>query len=151
MIGRKKNRLFKGRSKFVQRRLTITAIVSLVIIALTIHLSRRSRSVSEWITVDLSPVSSYQLKVGSQHGQLDLSLSAVPKLDILPAARNRFRYERIELGPGAMGSVQNRVLGRGIRLPWMGILVAEIGLAIVMLLWFDRCRTKCRKRKTSRI
>ncbi len=134
-------RWIRKRSKAVRRRLKITAIVSLLVIALSIRAADRSRSVSEWLTVDASPLISYQMKIGSQDGWVDLSLLAVPKLKVLPAARKRIRYERIELGSAAMSSIQNRVLGRGIRIPWIGIILAEIGLASGMLFWWDRKRS----------
>lgn len=134
-------RWIRKRSKAVRRRLTITAMVSLLVVAFSIRAAVRSRSVSEWLTIDASPVISYQVKMGSQDGWVDLSLLAVPKLKVLPAARKRIRYERIELGAGSLSSVQNRVLGRGVRVLWLGILIAEFGLAFALLFWSDRKRS----------
>lgn len=148
-------RLLRKSSRASRRRLVWLVCTIAVMVAVSMILARRSHALSEWITVDLAPVISYQLKIGSQEGWVDVSLLAVPKLHLLPAARNRFRFERIALGTGSMSSVQNRILGRGIRCPWVGIILAEIAFALALCGWWNRPRSRSgnptrRKRRLSK-
>lgn len=148
-------RLFRKSSRATRRRLVWLVSTTAVIVAVSMMLAKRSHALSEWITVDLAPVMPYQLKIGSQEGWVDVSLLAIPKLHLLPAARKRIRFERIALGTGSMSSVQNRILGRGIRCPWVGIVFGEIAFALALGGWWNRPRTRSgnparRKRKLAK-
>ena len=130
------------------RRSTVLGLL-LVLVIVTGWLANRSRSFSEQLTIRLTPITSYQLMLASQKGWIDVSILAVPRLRMMAEGERRFVYAKSDANiPSSMGSVQNRVLGRGIRLPWVGILIVGMGLVIAII--FRSNQRGKRKRPKSR-